>query len=67
MTIKQIKEELMKSRSKGSKVSLKDIERVITAQKSHKIADWEVVHKTRLYNNYSGEYCALLEILNKIG
>jgi hypothetical protein len=63
MNIKQIKEKLMEKRSKGSKVSLKDIERVITAQKSHKIDDWNIVYKTRLYNNYSGEYCALLEIL----
>jgi hypothetical protein len=61
--IRQIKEELVAKRSKGSKVSLKDIERVMIARESHKISDWETVYKTRLYNNYSGEYCYLLEIL----
>lgn len=63
MNIKQIKEELMRKREKGSKVSLKDIEKVMTASESHKIIDWEKVYQTRLYKQYSGEYCTLLEIL----
>lgn len=61
-TYLQIKNEMEKQRERKH-WSKKDLEMIIKAQKT---GDWSDVHKSKLYNNYSGEYCSLLEVLNGV-
>ena len=61
MQSRKIKEALLAERP-GAKVSLADIDTVLEAQRS---GDWSRVYLTRLYLKRGGDFCKLLEILEK--
>ena len=66
-TPKELKMELQNKRSSNIRATLKDIEIVRDDYfNSHisQIANYARSKNTRLYEEHSGEYCTLLEILN---
>ena len=63
-TPKQLKEELQSKRSSKVKATLKDIE-TVRNDRFRADGDYTESHKTKLYNEHSGEFCTLLEILSK--
>ena len=60
MTVYQkIKEEMKKHRSQKHWTK-KDVENILEAKKT---GDWSKVYSSKLYNEYGGEFCSLLEVL----
>lgn len=55
--------ELMKQHRSICKGTLKDLNVLIECKKK---GDYTEMFKTKLYNNYGGEYCEYLEILNSL-
>jgi hypothetical protein len=60
MDIKKIKSNLEVKLNRKSKISLKDIRKVIKAKQT---GNWNDVYCSKMYNNHSVDYCVLLEIL----
>lgn len=61
MNYAKIREDMKKKRH-TKHWTKKDVESILTAQET---GDWSTVHTSKLYNEYSGEYCSLLEVLAK--
>jgi hypothetical protein len=61
-TYHQIVEEMKKHRSKKH-WSKKDLEKIMLAKMSGR---WEEVYGSKLYNDYGGEFCSLLEVLHNV-
>ncbi|MNL91368.1 hypothetical protein D3C81_11020 [compost metagenome] len=55
--------ELMKQRRTICKGTLKDLNVLIECKKK---GNYTEMFKTKLYTNYSGEYCEYLEIINSL-
>lgn len=61
MNAKELKMKLQEDLRRKPKATLKDIEILLRCKKA---GNFQPMKKTRLYNDYSGEYCRLLEIIH---
>ena len=62
--IRKIKNTFMEYYNKNSRaVTLKDIKLILECYKN---GNYEPVYDTNLYVNHGGDYCRLLEIINRI-
>ncbi|MBS5023870.1 MAG: hypothetical protein KH054_12040 [Firmicutes bacterium] len=60
--VKTLKNKLTEQRKDAKKITLSDIQTIMTAQKT---GDYTKAHETDLYKNYGGAYCVLLKILHR--
>lgn len=56
----EVKKELLEHHRKIAHFTKKELYLIFQATKS---GEWEKVHETKLYNDYGGEYCSILQIL----
>lgn len=65
MTTKKYQEVMteMKKARKVKHFTKKDVLAILKARKS---GDWKAVHDSKLYIEYGGEYCSLLEVINEL-
>jgi hypothetical protein len=60
---KQVREEMSRKRS-TKHWSKKDVEAILEAKQT---GDWSEVESSKFYVQYGGEFCSMLEVLNKLG
>jgi hypothetical protein len=59
---KEVREAMANERSKKH-WNKKDVEMIVAAKQS---GDWKEVFASKLYNEYGGEYCSMLQVLNRL-